>query len=186
MQKSGPCAQTAQGPNMHYPQCSYTHMCCNTSWVTCCDSWYMYISVYIYIYIYTCPWWFLIYYGWHGEFWGMKVLKQALECSDASCPFQSPLKGTSEGVFWMLVQNLLLAALSLAKSKCNLVSPVDWPPSFPGSLSEIRVHERHTLEHPEGRDVRWDEMNSVMISICIIHDFKLIPVNKSIFGVTCW
>jgi hypothetical protein len=48
----------------------------------------------------------------------------------------------------------------------------------------------HTLWNtPKGEtwdEMRCDEMNSAMISSCIIQSFKLIPVNKSIFGVTCW
>ena len=43
---------------------------------------------------------------------------------------------------------------------CNLVSPADAPPSFPGTLSEIRVHERHTWKTPEGRG--WNEMKWYM------------------------
>ena len=43
---------------------------------------------------------------------------------------------------------------------CNLVSLADAPPSFPGTLSEIRVHERHTWKTPEGRG--WNEMKWYM------------------------
>ena len=48
--------------------------------------------------------------------------------------------------------------------------------------------ERREMRWDEMRwdEMRWDEMNSVMISSCIIQRFKLIPVNKGIFGVTCW
>ena len=50
---------------------------------------------------------------------------------------------------------------------CNLVSPADAPPSFPGTLSEIRVHERHTLVNSIMERVKWDEMITVM-SCCYI------------------
>ena len=50
---------------------------------------------------------------------------------------------------------------------CNLVSPADEPPSFPGTLSEIRVHERHTLVNSIMERVKWDEMITVM-SCCYI------------------
>ena len=50
---------------------------------------------------------------------------------------------------------------------CNLVSPADAPPSFPGTLSETRVHERHTLVNSIMERVKWDEMITVM-SCCYI------------------
>ena len=51
---------------------------------------------------------------------------------------------------------------------CNLVSPADAPPSFPGTLSEIRVHERHTLVNSLNLErVKWDEMITVM-SCCYV------------------
>ena len=58
----------------------------------------------------------------------------------------NPLMETSGCLcgIWMLVRNWLLATLCLG-SFLYLVSPADAPPSFPGTLSEIRVHERHTL-----------------------------------------
>ena len=61
---------------------------------------------------------------------------------------------------WMLVRNLLLATWCTGKIESNLVSPVDAPPSFPGTLSEIRVHERH----PEGRG--WNEMTWNHVMFC--------------------
>ena len=59
---------------------------------------------------------------------------------------------------WMLVRNLLLPTWCLGNFESNLVSPADAPPSFPGTLSEIRVHDRHTWIHPAER--RWSELKS--------------------------
>ena len=50
---------------------------------------------------------------------------------------------------------------------CNLVSPADEPPSFPSTLSEIRVHERHTLVNSIMERVKWDEVITIM-SCCYI------------------
>ena len=60
---------------------------------------------------------------------------------------------------------------------CNLVSPADEPPSFPGTLSEIRVHERHTLVNSLNLErVKWDEMITIM-SCCY--------VSMSCHGMAC-
>ena len=51
---------------------------------------------------------------------------------------------------------------------CNLASPANEPPSFPGTLSEIRVHERHTLVNSLNLErVKWDEMITIM-SCCYV------------------
>ena len=65
---------------------------------------------------------------------------------------------------WMLVRNLLLATWCLWNFESNLVSSVDAPPSFPGTLSEIRARERHTWIHPEGRG--WNEMKWNHVMLC--------------------
>ena len=82
-----------------------------------------------------------------GEFWKILLL---MENSGCLC-----------GI-WMLVRILLLATLCLDLFWSNLVSPVDAPPSFPGTLSEIRVHEKTHLETPRRERVKWDEMIHVM------------------------
>ena len=56
--------------------------------------------------------------------------------------------------FWLLVRNLLLATFRLVHSEEFWYPRWIKPPSFPGTLSEIRVHEEHTLEHPEGRNMK--------------------------------
>ena len=82
-----------------------------------------------------------------GEFWKNLLL---MENSGCLC-----------GI-WMLVRILLLATLCLDLFWSNLVSPVDAPPSFPGTLSEIRVHEKTHLETLRRERVKWDEMIHVM------------------------
>ena len=56
--------------------------------------------------------------------------------------------------FWLLVHKLLLATFRLVRSEEFWYPRWMKPPSFPGTLSEIRVHEEHTLEHPEGRNMK--------------------------------
>ena len=82
-----------------------------------------------------------------GEFWKILLL---MENSGCLCEI------------WMLVRILLLATSCLDLFWSNLVSPVDAPPSFPGTLSDIRVHEKTHLDTPRRERVKWDEMRHVM------------------------
>ena len=91
-------------------------------------------------------------------------------------------KSASAGEFWVLVRNLGTYAKSAAgnvmsgKSWNNLVSPVDAPPSCPGTLSEIRVHERHTWIHSKRRgwnEMKWNHVMSCYVTMSCRHGWFL-------------
>ena len=80
---------------------------------------------------------------------------------------------------WMLVRNLLLATWCLGNFESNLVSPVNASPTFPGTLWEIRVHERHTWIHPEGRG--WNEMKWNHVMLC----YHVMSA-RVVYGLATW
>ena len=80
---------------------------------------------------------------------------------------------------WMLVRNLLLATWCLGNFESNLVSPVNAPPSFPGTLSEIRVHERRTWIHPDGRG--WNEIKWNHVMLC----YHIMSA-RVVYGLATW
>ena len=89
-----------------------------------------------------------------------RILKYNLAISEGLCFCWRILISN----IWMLVRNLLLATWCLGNFESNLVSSVGAPPSFPGTLSEIRARERHTWIHPEGRG--WNEMKWNHVMLC--------------------
>ena len=153
----------------------YTKWCCDQCWWVLCNSiftkcanqWAVVIARQLQDRIWTSGmrsqlmFMLEISMGWHVEIRGWKIVILA------SLNMQS---GELWKLFfcwrilisnvWMLVRNLLLATWCTGKIESNLVSPVDAPPSFPGTLSEIRVHERH----PEGRG--WNEMTWNHVMFC--------------------
>ena len=117
--------------------------------------------------------------GWHGEFWGMTSVSLANSEHGSGEFWKILLLMENSGCLceiWMLVRILLLATSCLDLFWSNLVSPADAPSSFPGTLSEIRVHEKTHLDTPRRKRVKWDEM---------IHVMSCYYVSMSCHGMSC-
>ena len=116
--------------------------------------------------------------GWHVEIWGWKICVLA---NSEHVIWRILRNSAPAGEFWMIVRTLDACAdfasgnMMSGKFWSNLVSPVDAPPSFPGTLSEIRVHEKTHLDTPRREKVRWDEMNCDMWLPCMQHDHGTYP-----------
>ena len=116
--------------------------------------------------------------GWHVEIWGWKICTLA---NSEHVIWRFLKDSASAGEFWMLARTLDACAnfasgnMMPGKFWSNLVSPVDAPPSFPGTLSEMRAHEKTHLDTPRREKMKWDEMNRHMWPSCMQHDLATYP-----------
>ena len=116
--------------------------------------------------------------GWHVEVWGWKI---CILAKSEHVIWRILRNSASAGEFWMFVRTLDACAnfasgnMMSGKFWSNLVSPVDAPPSFPGTLSEIRVHEKTHLHTPRREGMKWDEMKWIVTCGYYVCNMTLLP-----------